>query len=209
MFAFFFFFFFLKKQKNVPAGKVDSREFLEPCKAIATLQIARDLRNDAPVQLSSLLNNLPKDIQNSIDDDQELDEETIEDFSRRIPAKLLDLDMEEQMANIATFQDIVKRQQAARKTLIHLLLKSRCQFGSKQAAKEFFELPQVSQKLSKRKQLLTDALELEGIETEDIDTSENAPSLSALPELSWYQEGEGNNDKNPSPAKKARIEGES
>lgn len=194
------------ESKNVPAGKVDSREFLEPCKAIATLQIARDLRNDAPVQLASLLDNLPADIQSSIDNGQEIDEATIEDYSKRIPAKLLDLDMEEQIANIATFQDIVKRQRAARKTLIYLLLKSRCQFGSNQAAKEFLELPEVSEKLFKRKQLLTDALELEGIDTEDIDNSDVATSLEslkALPALSWYQP-DGDNE-NTSASKKSRT----
>lgn len=194
------------ESKNVPAGKVDSREFLEPCKAIATLQIARDLRNDAPVQLASLLDNLPADIQSSIDNGQEIDEATIEDYSKRIPAKLLDLDMEEQIANIATFQDIVKRQRAARKTLIYLLLKSRCQFGSNQAAKEFLELPEVSEKLFKRKQLLTDALELEGIDTEDIDNSDVATSLEslkALPALSWYEPDD--ESENTSASKKSRT----
>jgi hypothetical protein len=191
--------FFSSFLQNVPAGKVDSRQFLEPCKAIATLQIARDLRNDAPVQLSSLLENLPEDIRNNLES-EELSEEIIQEYSKRIPSKLLDLDMDEQLNNIATFQDIVTRQQKARKTLIYLLLKSRCQFGSNQAAEKFFELQKMSQKLNKRKQLLTDALELEGMDTE-IDNTDLTETISNLPELSWY-ESEG---KMVDPSKKARI----
>lgn len=173
---------------------MDAKEFLQPCKGIATLQIARDLRNDAPVQLGSLLDNLPKDIleklsssaKNDDDDDDPLSEETIEDYSQRMPSKLLDLDLPEQKANIATFKDILKRQEEARKTLIHLLLKSRCQFGSDQAAKDFLELEHTSESLKKRKQFLTDALELEGLDSEIVDTTDLYEGLSKLPKLSWY-----------------------
>lgn len=184
--------------QGVPAGKVDSKEFLQPCKGIATLQIARDLRNDAPVQLGSLLDNLPKDILENLDN-QNLSEADIEDYSKRISSKLLDLDLGEQLGNIATFKDIVLRQQEARKTLIHLLLKSRCQFGSNEAAEEFFEIESMSEKLKKRKQVLTDALELEGLDAE-IDNTDVAAGLSQLQELSWYEKEDG-------PNKKARVEG--
>eukprot|EP00980_Cylindrotheca_fusiformis_P002710 scaffold627_cov125-Cylindrotheca_fusiformis.AAC.27 len=189
------------ESKGVPAGKVDSKQFLEPCKAIATLQIARDLRNDAPVQLSSLLDNLPPDIQENLDS-EEFSEETIDDYGKRIPAKLLDMNLDEQLGNIATFKDILLRQQTARKTLIHLLLKSRCQFGSSEAAKLFFELEDTSQKLKKRKQLLADALELEGLDNE-IDSTDITSSIAKLPKLSWYQkEDAGDSTSN----KKTRIE---
>lgn len=174
---------------------------MEPCKAIATLQIARDLRNDAPAQLSSLLDNLPADILENIEN-KELSEETIEDYSKRIPAKLLDFNMDEQLGNIATFHDILQRQQAARKTLIHLLQKSRCQFGSSEAAKSFFDLEGMSQKLKKRKQLLTDALELEGMDNE-IDNSDITATIAKLPKMAWYQREE---DDDESANKKARTE---
>lgn len=173
---------------------------MEPCKAIATLQIARDLRNDAPAQLSSLLDNLPTDILENLDN-EELSEENVEDYSKRIPAKLLDLSLEEQSGNIATFKDILDRQQKARKILIHLLLKSRCQFGSIEAAKAFYELEAKSQKLQKRKQLLTDALELEGMDNE-IDNSDLTAPIAKLPKMSWYQP----EDDEESANKKARIE---
>ena len=136
---------------------VESREFLDPCKAVATLQIARDVRNDTPVQLNSMLSGLPEDIaataqkiQNGEMKVEDLTKATIQDFSMRMPAKLLELDLDEQYQTIKTFQDIIRQQQAAREQLIFLLLKSRCQFGSREAAKQFSDLQETSSILKKR-----------------------------------------------------------
>jgi hypothetical protein len=166
---------------------------LDPCTAVATLQIARDVRNDASVQLNSMLVNLPEDIvakaksiQNGESKAEDLDEATIKDFSMRMPTKLLELDLEEQCQSIATLQDIVRKQHAAREKLIYLLLKSRCQFGSKPAAKLYLELEATSVKLKQRKQLLVDALELEGMDAE-LDTTDFDKTLQALAPMAWYQ----------------------
>jgi hypothetical protein len=206
---------------------------LDPCKAIATLQIARDLRNDTSVQLSSYLVNLPADIQeacvaaNSNNNNDEFDAATIRDYSMRIPSKFLDLDLQEQVQTIQTFQELVKKQQAARQKLIYLLLKSRCQFGSQTAARNYFQLQETSQKLQRRKQLLSDALELEGLDAEIVlgdgstnNTNNFEKELDRLPPLSWYQpaeeEKEEEEDDNkedassiPSASKKARIDSSS
>jgi hypothetical protein len=202
---------------------------LDPCKAIATLQIARDLRNDSAVQLSSLLSNLPSDILEACqkappsasggeddDDDEELDAATIRDYSIRIPAQLLDMDLEEQIHTIRTFREIVIQQQAARKQLIHLLLKSRCQFGSHEAAQEYFDLKETSQKLKRRRQLLSDALELEGLDNEMIDdTTDFESALHDLPEMTWYNKDkedntnddkDKNSDEQASASKKVRVD---
>ena len=183
---------------------MSSREFLEPCKAIAQLQIVRDLRSDSAVQISSFLSKLPKDIIESCEKPiEDLDEATIRDFSIRIPSQLLDLDLEEQIQNLKTFRDVVIRQQAARKQLIQLLLKSRCKFGSEEAAEKFVDLKETSQKLKRKQQLLSDALELEGLDTE-IETKDFESELKDLPELKWYtQEKEGAEG---SDTKKARVD---
>jgi hypothetical protein len=194
--------------QNVAYGKVESREFLDPCKAVSTLQIARDLRNDAPVQLSSVLTNLDKDILETLEEDKpDLNVATIRDYSIRIPSKLLDLDMEEEIQTIQTFQDIVKKQMTAREKLIYLLLKSRCQFGSQQAAEELFAMKETSQKLKRRRQLLGDALELEGMDSE-INNTDFESQLQDLPALSWYRPAGKAEDKEETPTtnKKARTE---
>jgi hypothetical protein len=195
---------------------------LDPCKAIATLQIARDLRNDTAVQLSSLLSTLPKDIHEacqkkkeddntkSAEEKEDLDEATIHDYSMRIPSKILDLDLDEQIQTIQTFRELIQQQQTARKQLIFLLLKSRCHFGSEPAAQAFVDLKDMSRQLIRRKQLLGDALELEGLDSE-IDTNNYEGDLAELAPLTWFDKKKEIAEATAastteSPNKKARIQ---
>ena len=181
--------------QGIPYAKTDSRDFLGPCKAIATLQIARDLRSDAAVQLSSLLSSIPDDIQEACQDAQrkQAEGETIDlpkaiarDFSIRVNESLLDMDMEEQIQNIRTFRDIVERQREARKQLIFLLVQSRCQFGSREAAEKFHKCEAYMQLLKKRKDILSDAMALEGLDF-DPEAAGNATELGDLEPLTWYE----------------------
>ena len=232
--------------QDIPFGKVDAREFLDPCRAIATLQIVRDLRNDAAVQLSSLLSNLPVDIQEagqqaaaataaaaaaaateSKEGEKgdvstwELSADMARDYSIRIPELLLEMNIAEQVQNITTFQDIVERQRQARQQLIHLLVKSRCRFGADEAAARFFQLQETSQKLQKRKRILQDAMELEGLDFEGVgatdtktSTSKAEDKLQSLEPLKWYQpldhqQQEADTDRNDPADKVKRVRTES
>lgn len=148
------------------------------------------------------LANLPADILTACQDLdsgklQELDTATTNEFSIRIPSSLIALDFNEESSSLNMFQDIVQRQLQAREKLIYLLLKSRCKFGSMEAAREFHEIDNLSEKLKKRKELLSDALELEGLDTNEIgnDIDLNNKSSQAvkrdrekeLPPLTWYK----------------------
>jgi len=180
----------------VPSGQVESRDFLDPCKAITTLQIARDIRTNTAVEISTALENLPADVQTAcqeLDNGtlQELDTSTTNEFSIRIPSSLIDLDIDEEISSLNMFQDIVQRQQKAREKLIYLLLRSRCKFGSREAAQEFYEIENLANKLKKRKELLSDALELEGLDPNEIgsdaDANKKRDSDQVLPSLTWYK----------------------
>jgi hypothetical protein len=185
---------------------VESRDFLMPCKAIATLQIARDLRNDAAVQLSSLISSIPEDIKKACreakekkdigEDDVELPPGLARDFSIRIHESLLDMDLEEQWQNVRTFQDIVERQREARKKLIFLLIQSRCQFGSNEAAEKFYSLQETTEMLKRRKDLLSDAMALEGLDFESSDAVDNGRELDDLDPLTWYDKPNDENVEN-------------
>lgn len=186
--------------QNIPFAPVEPKVFLEPCKAVATLQIARDVRNDTPVQIHGLLQRLPKDILEAAEkgvDVETLDTATIRDYSIRIPQALLETDLPEAIQTIETFQDIIRKQQAARKTILNLLIKSRCQMGSEDAARLFFQLEETSKALQKKRQLLGDALELEGMDSE-LDKSNLQEPLEELSSLSWYK-GDGD-------AKRQKVE---
>lgn len=192
-------------------GAVEPKEFLDPCKAVATLQIARDVRRDTPVQLHALLINLPKDIQDYVqalqttttsnNDDainnnnvtavEDLNASILRDYSVRIPKELLEMDWMEQVQTIQTFQDIVKRQREARQQLLHLLIKSRCQFGSHEAAALFHQLETTHANLQTKKLQLADALELEGLDDVVLQDKTNNKTLedamAELTPLPWYK----------------------
>lgn len=117
---------------------------------------------------------------------------------------MLETDLDDQLQTIKTFQDIIRQQQAARQKLIYLLLKSRCQFGSQEAAEQFYQLKDISTKLRRKRQLLGDALELEGLDNE-LDHTDFEKPLQDLSPLSWYTPSNETNNEVLS-QKKARIE---
>jgi hypothetical protein len=69
-----------------------------------------------------------------------LDEAKVEQYSVNLRSDILDLSVEEALDNIRSFREIVMKLKVARKKLFNLLVKSRCEFGSRQAAEAFFEL---------------------------------------------------------------------
>mmetsp|Transcript_3203 Transcript_3203/g.7592 ORF Transcript_3203/g.7592 Transcript_3203/m.7592 type:complete len:449 (-) Transcript_3203:445-1791(-) len=191
------------ESKGVPPGPVESRDFSDPCTAITTLQIARDIRTNTAVETSTALENFPADIKTACEDLDsgklsELDTATTNDFSIRIPSSLIDLDIDEEASNLNMFQDIVQRQQKAREKLIYMLLRSRCKFGSAEAAQEFYEIDELAKQLKTRKELLSDALELEGLDTNEIGNNSKTKKRDLekeLPALTWYTPDNGSNKK--------------
>jgi len=187
------------ESQGIPRGKVDAREFLEPCKAIATLQIARELRSDTALQYSSYFNTLPEDVENICEEAKqqeeatgaapEISEEEADALSLRISDDLLDLDLDDALQNVETFREIVQKQSASRERLIHLLIKSRCQFGSEEAAEAFYKLDDDAKLLEQRKGLLSDAMELEGLDFEEEQEKKATKNTKGdnLPPLSWYK----------------------
>ena len=150
--------------------------------------------------------NLPEDIIETCKDLKsgqlkELDTAMTNEFSIRIPSVLIDMDINEESSNLNMYQDIVQRQQKAREKLIYLLLKSRCQFGSTEAARDFYEIDNVAENLKKRKEKLSDALELEGLDTSVIinDSTETTNKNSQQQEqelapLTWYKPDNDDDD---------------
>ena len=137
------------------------------------MQIARDLRNDAAVQLSSLLSNVSPDVYEACSstggDKKKVDLKTIPTLSDEI----LDIDITDALENIRMYRDICVKLQKARQKCMRLLIESRCQFGSVEAAKEYYELDGRLEALKKQKGLLNDAMELEGLDFEDDDEDDD------------------------------------
>jgi hypothetical protein len=179
------------ESRGIPEAHVERKAFQEPCRVIATLQIARDLRNDGAVQLSSLLSAMPEDIRAACakaaehDNHLELDEATAQDYSIRINQSLLDMDLEDQALNALTFRSIVDLQRQARQQLIELLVQSRCKFGADEAAEAFHQADRAKAELLRRRHILIDAMELEGLDVAENPRKEDGPEEELAP-LTWY-----------------------
>lgn len=139
---------------------------------------------------------------------EELDEGAIRDYSIRIPRELLEKELLDQIQTIQTFQDIVRRQQQARQRLIYLLIRSRCQLGSNEAARLYHQLDTTMAALNKKKQALVDALELEGMDSVVLEDKSHEKQLEAaladLTPLTWYNhDGE---DETGSSSKRQKVD---
>lgn len=186
---------------DIPMTKVHPNEFIEPCRLIATLQIARDLRNDSAVQISSLLQSLPEPVRRFIAEaaesmeeaatsstTYELSDSTAREFVNIMNEQLLDMNINEQLENVTTFMELIQRQRKARETIRHLLIASRCQFGADDVAATYYNMNDVYNTLKQRAQILTDAMDLEGFEVQPVN-----PAIAAMTKLEdelspfpWY-----------------------
>lgn len=134
---------------------------------------------------------------------------------------VLDLNIDDAIKNVKQYKEIIVEQREARKALIDMLIKSRCRFGSMEAAEAFYAIGEKEEKLKKRRLLLQDAMELEGLDVLEDDEENEDDNMEAdltgadegeLAPLTWYEKekaeaegGEGDSAKEPE-AKKARVQ---
>jgi hypothetical protein len=171
---------------------------LESTRTLASLQIARDLRNDGAVQLSSLLSALPDNIkQNALTNKdneevgnspstEELSNVTLRDYAMRTSDELLDMDLEEQLQSIRMYRDIVKQQRTSRKELIRALIQSRCEFGAQNVAGAFDGADRSRAELHTRRLILIDAMELEGRDVTEEEKNAGIVEDNFAP-LEWHK----------------------
>lgn len=100
----------------------------------------------------------------------------------KLPDDFLDLDLKYAKQSLQTYKEAIRQQKRARLQCLHLLLQSRCSFGSMEAARILFgkenivnpdgsndtpNIDDILNKLKKRKEALSDALALEGLDVEE------------------------------------------
>ena len=196
----------LKSQKGVEEAKVEPSQFLEACKVIASIQITRDLGSDAAMNISSALSNIPSEVEeacNTIlqqqkggdgnDTSTSITELLSSDTLSALPDELLDMDLKYAKTQLQTYKEAIRQQRKARLQCLHLLLQSRCSFGSMDAARSFcggdgseVSMDDVLEKLKKRKEVLVDALALEGLDVDE-DAEEKMEKMEQeLKPLAWF-----------------------
>jgi len=204
--------------EGVEEARVEPSRFLDACKNIATIQITRDLGSDAAMNLSSALANIPTDVeeacntiltqqQNGNDDEKitPIAEVLPADSLANLPDELLDLDLKYARQSLQTYREAIRQQRKARLQCLQLLLRSRCSFGSMDAARAFcggggsdVNMEDVLEKLKKRKEILVDAMALEGLDVEeDEEEKKMEKDDESLKPLSWFTEVESGKVEEP------------
>ena len=197
---------FYKSQKGVEEAKVEPSQFLEACKVIASIQIARDLGSDAAMNISSALSNIPSEVEEACNTILQQTKDSGNDSSTTsitellssdtlsaLPDELLDMDLKYARTQLQTYKEAIRQQRKARLQCLHLLLQSRCSFGSMDAARSFcggdgseVSMDDVLEKLKKRKEVLVDALALEGLDVDE-DAEEKMEKMEQeLKPLAWF-----------------------
>lgn len=198
--------------EGVEEAKVEPTQFLDACKVIASIQITRDLGSDAAMNLSSALSSIPSELEeacNTILTQQQngQDETPITDLLSseslsNLPDEVLDLDLKYARKSLQTYKEAIRQQRKARLQCLHLLLQSRCSFGSMDAARAFcggdgsdVSMDTVLEKLKKRKEILVDAMALEGLDVEEDDEEKKTEKEEdAFKPLSWFPGQEEGNE---------------
>ena len=191
------------------------------------MQISRDLQSDAAVQISTAMSTLSPDVEAACRkalEDAGGDKSKVDIDLDAMPSMsddVLEINIDEAIKTVQQYREIILKQREARKALIDQIIKSRCKFGSMEAAEAFYGIGAKEEKLEKRRDLLQDAMELEGLDVledeeakgDDKDADLGGDAAAArLPPLTWYEKekeaaaaGAGEGDSEPQ-AKKARVE---
>ncbi|EED86222.1 predicted protein [Thalassiosira pseudonana CCMP1335] len=198
---------------------VEPSQFLDACKVIAQIQITRDLGGDAAMNLSAVLGCVSEQVEEACgtvyahksgDDGSVADAPSISDLLSpetlsNLPDEFLDLDLKYARQSLQTYKEAIRQQRKARLQCLHLLLQSRCDFGSMDAARLFCErgrttnqhesgedtfpsMDVILEQLKKKKEALSDALALEGLDVEEDAEEEKKLEKEErdLVPLSWF-----------------------
>lgn len=213
--------------QGVEEAHVEPHRFLEAAKVIAQLQITRDIGGDTAMNLSSAFGHVSPEVEetcrtmNQQNDHDDAAKEARAEILAKLPDDFLDLDLKYAKQSLQTYKEAIRQQKRARLQCLHLLLQSRCSFGSMDAARILFgeeksgddeEMPNIDdilEKLKKKKEALSDALALEGLDVEEDAEEEKKlekEEKSLIP-FSWLEPGtidaDGNTEDGPT-AKKPR-----
>jgi len=205
------------ESEGIPHQKVEINQLQAPCKSIATVQITRDLHSDTAHSVSALLSTVPdtvlKACQDAIKQSTPTKGKENDNNNKRaalidlkslptIPDPVLDLNLKQILSNVRSHRDIIQKQMVARKTLVDLLVQSRCQFGSRETAEIYYGLRETIDRLQSCKSKVLDAMELEGLDREGIDGnadshggSKESGGEDALKDFEWFtrDQAEGDN----------------
>merc|ERR1740139_131278 len=214
------------ESEGIPAQKVEINQLQAPCKSIATVQITRDLHSDTAHSVSSLLATVPDTVLKACQDaikqsptkgkgkGKDIDNKRAAPIDLKslpsIPDPVLDINLKQILSNVRSHRDIIQKQKVARKTLVDLLVQSRCHFGSRDTAEIYYGLRETISRLQSCKSKGLDAMELEGLDREGIDGngdlhggSKESSGDDALKDFEWFTREQAEGEKS---SKRVKVE---
>lgn len=178
--------------ENIPSKEILPQQLMESAKAIATMQITRDLRNDNSHTLSTILNKVPFDVFQRCKEllllqeqrnEQSLSEESILSM---ISDDVLDLDIASCLNNVRLHRDIILKQKQSRQDCTTLLIQSRCNFGSQDAAAAYYtSVDDLIKRIESVQEKISDAAELEGLDFDD-DVPDEQEDTKEMKGFEWF-----------------------
>lgn len=142
-----------------------------------------DLGSDVAMNLSSALASVPTEVEEACNTvyakQQDGKEASVVDILSadqlsNLPDEVLDIDLDYAKKSLHEYREAILQQRKARLQCLHLLLQSRCCFGSLDAAKAFGcddgsdeGMDIILEKLKKTKEKLIDGMALEGLDVEE------------------------------------------
>jgi hypothetical protein len=183
--------------ENIPSKEILPQQLVESAKAIATMQITRDLQNDNSHTLSTILNKVPMNVfqrckellllQEQANDKSSLSKENIISM---IPDDVLDLDISTSLNNVRLHRDIILKQKQLRQDCTTLLIQSRCNFGSHDAAAAYYtSIDDLIKRVESVQDRISDAAELEGLDFED-NVTEEQEEVNKLKDFDWFSKSD-------------------
>jgi hypothetical protein len=171
------------------------------------IALSTDLGSDAAMNLSSALDKVPAEVEQACeiiyaqqqqeggeDGTTSMEELISTEQLSNLPDEILDIDFGYARKSLHTYREAILQQRKARLQCLHLLLQSRCSFGSLDAARAFGcddgsneGMDIILVQLKKMKEKLIDAMALEGLDVEEDDVDEKKmKEEEQLKPLSWF-----------------------
>jgi len=170
--------------ENIPYKSIPPSTFTTTCKSITQYQIPREIQMESATRYSNLISTIPNDIMeyasnklssnntphsNPLDDVLNKPKNIIQpDLSLLQNNDILDISLPDSIQEVTTLSKTITMQYEDRMSLLENLCACRCQFGAKEAAKEYFNAMGILKEIQKKKEVLEDAMELEGVDVDEI-----------------------------------------
>jgi len=164
------------EMENVPYKPISPSSFYDSCKSITQYQIPREIQMESAMKYSQLLQIIPQHIMDyaatkllsSSKDEDHDDKPDLSILSDNSYDDVLDMSLKDAITEVTTLKKSMQIQYNDRHTILQNLYACKCKFDANKIANEYYNVNEMLNLLSKKKDILEDAMELEGVDVDEI-----------------------------------------